>query len=128
MVDSPELSESTPTSALPFSIPIPYWLDVRSYDPVATAADLHKPMLILQGSRDYQSNVEEDFKLWQSGLQGREDITFRNYEGENHLFMSGTDVSSPAEYDVPSHVDVDVVEDITKWIQSYKKVESASVE
>ncbi|MDF5757646.1 hypothetical protein [Spongiactinospora sp. TRM90649] len=31
-----------------------YWLDLRGYDPVATAATLDKPMLILQGGRDYR--------------------------------------------------------------------------
>ena len=45
---------------LPFGLPGAYWLDLRDYDPVATAAALDKPMLILQGGRDYQVTVEDD--------------------------------------------------------------------
>jgi hypothetical protein len=56
-IDSPDLSPSTPASELPFGVPAPYWLDLRSYDPVAVAAALGKPILILRGGRDYQATA-----------------------------------------------------------------------
>jgi uncharacterized protein len=69
-VDSPELSAATPTGDLPFGVPAAYWLDLRGYDPAATAATLGKPMLILQGGRDYQATVDDDLARWRAALAG----------------------------------------------------------
>ncbi|MFD0515887.1 alpha/beta hydrolase family protein [Streptomyces aureus] len=48
LVDSAELTPSTPAADLPFGLSAPYWLELRDYDPVAIAAGLSKPMLILK--------------------------------------------------------------------------------
>lgn len=58
MADSPGLSPATPASELPFGAPAAYWLDLRGYDPASSAAALAKPMLIVQGGRDYQVTVD----------------------------------------------------------------------
>lgn len=117
LVDSPELSSSTPASELPFGLSGAYWLDLRSYDPVATAAALDKPMLILQGGRDYQVTVEDDFSRWKESLSHRSEVMLRIYEADNHLFFSGTGPSTPAEYEPAQHVDPAVVADIAKWLR-----------
>jgi uncharacterized protein len=116
LVDSPDLSSSTPGSSLPFGLSGAYWLDLRSYDPVATAAALDKPMFILQGGRDYQVSVEEDLPRWKEGLGQRPEVTIRIYDADNHLFFSGTGPSTPAEYDPAQHVDPSVVADIAAWL------------
>jgi hypothetical protein len=54
-------------------VPATYWLDLRAYQPVAVAAALGKPMLILQGGRDYQATVADDLAGWQAGLADRPD-------------------------------------------------------
>ena len=82
-----------------------YWLDLRGYDPVATAAALDKPMLILQGGRDYQVTVAQDLARWRAVLGGRPRVTIRTYEADNHLFFSGTGPSGPEEYEAAQHVD-----------------------
>src|SRR6185437_12138558 len=74
LVDSPHLSAETPATELPFGYSGAYWLDLRDYDPVATAAALDKPMLILQGGRDYQVTVEDDLSRWRVGLGHRRDV------------------------------------------------------
>ncbi|MCU1640138.1 MAG: hypothetical protein JWN03_413 [Nocardia sp.] len=115
-VDSPGLSASTPAAELPFGLPGAYWLDLRGYDPVATAAALDKPMLILQGGRDYQVTVEDDLALWQAGLGERPDVTIRVYDADNHLFFPGTGPSNPAEYEPAQHIDPAVIADIADWL------------
>ncbi len=95
LVDSPELSQSTPADQLPFGAPAAYWLDVRAYDPVALAATLGKPLLILQGGRDYQVTVADDLARWEAGLSGRDQMTIRVYPALNHLFAPGNGPSSP---------------------------------
>jgi dienelactone hydrolase len=115
-VDSAELSPATPTSELPFGVPAAYWLDLRDHDPVAIAAGLGKPMLILQGGRDYQVTIPDDLALWQAGLADHPDVTVRVYDADNHLFFPGTGPSGPAEYEPAQHVDPTVVTDIAAWL------------
>jgi uncharacterized protein len=111
-----DLSPTTPASELPFGLPASYWLDLRDYDPVATAAALDKPMLILQGGRDFQVTAEDDLPGWQAGLGHRADVTIRVHDADNHLFFPGTGPSTPAEYETPQHVDPAVVADIARWL------------
>ena len=115
-VDSPDLSPDTPDDQLPFAMPAPYWLDLRSYDPVATAAALDRPMLICQGGRDYQATVTDDLTRWQAGLHGRPDVTIRVYPADNHCFFPGAGPSSPAELATPQHLDPQLVTDIDDWL------------
>jgi hypothetical protein len=117
-VDSPDLSPATPDSELPFGVPAPYWLDLRGYDPAAAAAALGKPILILQGGRDYQATVAEDLAGWKAGLADRPDVTIRVYDADNHLFIPGSGPSSPAEYESAQHVDPAVITDIAVWLAS----------
>ena len=116
LTEDPELSEATPAADLLFGWPASYWLDLRRYDPVATAAGLDKPMLILQGRRDYQVTVDDDLAGWQAGLVHRPDVTIRIYDAADHLFFAGTGQSQPADYEAPQHVDPAVVDDIANWL------------
>ncbi|GII31890.1 hypothetical protein Pmi06nite_53320 [Planotetraspora mira] len=119
MVDSRHLSPSTPAAELPLGLwPGSYWLDLRGYDPVATAAVLDKPMFILQGGRDYQVTVEDDLSRWKAGLAHRTDVTIRVYAADDHLFFPGTGPSTPVEYEPAQHVDPVVIADIAEWLTS----------
>jgi dienelactone hydrolase len=116
LVDSPDLSPSTPASELPFGTPAPYWLDLRGYDAVAVAAALDRPILILQGGRDYQVTVVDDLARWRAGLAHRPDVSIRVYASDNHFFFLGTGPSTPAECEPAQHVDPAVVPDIASWV------------
>lgn len=116
LVDSDALSPSTPAAELPFGVPAAYWLDLRRYDPVAAAEALGRPILLVQGGRDYQATVDDDLVRWRAGLSRSSLVTERLYPAHNHLLAPGSGPSSPAEYDRPSHVDVAVVEDVERWL------------
>ncbi|MEU4312679.1 alpha/beta fold hydrolase [Nocardia sp. NPDC024068] len=116
LVDDPGLAAGTPAEQLPFGMSGTYWLDLRAYDPVATAASLDIPMLILQGERDYQVTVEDDLAGWRAGLAGRRDVTFRTYPADDHMFFPGTGPSTPSDYTRSHHVDPEVVGDIAEWL------------
>ncbi|MFD6397084.1 alpha/beta hydrolase family protein [Nocardia sp. NPDC060249] len=118
-VDSPELSLETPAEDLPFGQSAAYWLDLRAYDPVAVAATLDIPMLILQGERDYQVTVEDDLAQWRAGLAGRANVDIRTYPADDHLFFPGDSPSMPADYARARHVDGEVVADIAQWITAH---------
>ncbi|MES4905805.1 MULTISPECIES: serine aminopeptidase domain-containing protein [unclassified Streptomyces] len=116
VVAGPGLSPSTPAETLPLGLSAAYWLDLRGYDPVSTAAGLHKPMLVLQGGRDYQVTVEDDLSRWRAGLDRRPEVTTRVYDADDHLFFPGSGPSTPADYETPHHVDPAVVADIAEWL------------
>ncbi len=116
LIDSDQLSAATPPADLPLGTPAAYWLDLRDYDPAQLAATLHKPLLILQGGRDYQSTVGDDLARWQASLEGRPEITIRVYPKHNHLFTPGNGPSTPAEYEPAQHVDQAVIDDIANWM------------
>jgi dienelactone hydrolase len=115
LAGSPDLSPATPASDLPLGVPAAYWLDLRTYDPLATARDLSIPLFFAQGGRDYQVPPSE-LAAWREALAGRDDVTFREYPALNHLMMAGSGPSTPAEYTEPGHVAEEVVADLAAWI------------
>jgi dienelactone hydrolase len=115
-VDSPDLSLTTPASELPFGVPASYWLDLRGYNPATVAATLDKPILILQGGRDYQTTVADDLTRWKAGLAHRPELAIRVYDPDNHMFFPGTGPPRPAEYEPAQHMDPAVVADIANWL------------
>lgn len=111
-----DAADRTPILGAPAS----YWLDLRGYDPAVAARALTVPLLILQGERDYQVTMTDDFVRWQFTLASKPGVTMKTYPALNHLFIAGTGKSQPAEYFVPGHVDVGVVRDIASWIAARK--------
>jgi dienelactone hydrolase len=108
-----------PISFAGISAPASYWLDLRGYNPPAAALKVERPMLVLQGERDYQVTME-DFAKWKAALGGRSDVTLKSYPALNHLFIAGAGPSAPAEYMTPGHVSEEVVRDIGAWVMSGK--------
>ncbi|MCX6137570.1 MAG: alpha/beta fold hydrolase [Ignavibacteriales bacterium] len=109
------LSPSTAANLLPLSLPAKYWLDLRRYDPVKTALQIKRPLLILQGGRDYQV-TKADFDGWKNGLAARNDVRCILYPSLNHLFIAGEGKSRPEEYQQTGHVSEKVIDDIAQWI------------
>ena len=119
-VKSPTLSPSTPATELPLRMSAAYWLNLRGYDPAAEATQLERPILVLQGERDYQVTLA-DFSGWRAALDHQRDVTFHLYPGLDHLFLMGTGKSTPAEYRQPGHVAEVVVTDIATWITEHAR-------
>ena len=96
-----------------------YWLDLRGYDPPETAKSVKKPMLFLQGERDYQVQTV-DLENWKKALGSRPDVEFHLYPKLNHLFYEGEGVLIPLEY-MQKHGSVApyVVDDIAAWIGNH---------
>jgi len=79
------------------------------------------PFLVLQGSSDFHVYPDKDFALYKELLNRRSNVTFKLYEGLNHLFMPSTigDITRfSEEYSIPSHVDAQVLADIVGWIKA----------
>lgn len=88
-----------------------------------TAADyLHeteKPVLILQGGKDFQVLPEEDFARFQELLADRHNVEYKLYDELNHLFVKSVcnDIRKAGrEYKVAQHIGAEVIDDIAAFI------------
>ena len=82
---------------------------------------LNKPVLILQGDKDFHVSVEKDFDGYKKLLGDKPNVTFKLYPNLNHLFMPsvyGEILKAKKEYKVAQHVDKQVIKDISDWILS----------
>ena len=94
---------------------------MATYLPTACADTLGRPVLVMQGARDYQSTMS-DFRLWQQALSGNPQTVFRDYPKLNHLFLEGSNVmSNPLEYNTPGTIPDYVMDDITAFILSIRE-------
>jgi fermentation-respiration switch protein FrsA (DUF1100 family) len=112
------LDSSTDPTTTYLGVPVPYWLDLKQYDPVAVAQTLTLPILIMQGERDYQVTMT-DFRLWQDGLAGHDNVTFMSYPTLDHLLISGEGPSTHDEYNQPGHVFPQLIQDVSNWISQH---------
>ncbi len=81
----------------------------------------NKPMLIIQGGKDFQVKTEKDFEAYKEILKDRENVTFKLYENLNHAFVPsvyGTISKAKKEYNVEQHIGEDVIKDLADWIRS----------
>ena len=80
-----------------------------------------KPMLILQGEKDFQAKADVDFEMYKSILKGRDNVTFRLYPNLNHVFADsvyGHISKAKQEYNVAQKVNDGVIKDIAQWIMT----------
>lgn len=113
-IKSPELNENTDSKEL-MGINAKYWLDLRNYNPTELVKELKRPILVLQGERDYQVTMV-DFNNWKEALKDNVNSSFISYEKLNHIFMTGEGKATPTEYYEKGNVSKEVIEDISNWI------------
>lgn len=79
-----------------------------------------KPMLFMQGEKDFQATVERDFNAYKQLLSDRDNVEFRLYDNLNHAFVPsvhGNIMLAKQEYGVEQHIGQEVISDIAEWIQ-----------
>ncbi len=113
-------ADSTLTAAELGNVPASYWLDLQKYDPLHEVQTLEKPMLFLQGGRDYQVSTT-DYELWRAAMLNcpDADVHFQLFDNLNHLFMPGTGKSTPAEYQQKNIFSEDVSKAIAGFIKQH---------
>lgn len=79
-----------------------------------------KPVLIMQGGKDFQVLPEADFAGFREQLEGRANVEYRLYDELNHLFVKGIyhDIlKAGKEYRVEQHIGPEVADDIAAFIR-----------
>ena len=98
-----------------------YFKEMGEHDVPGYLEKTAKPMLILQGGKDFQVKADRDFARYKELLAGRDNVTLRLYENLNHAFVPsvyGQISKAKQEYSVKQHIDSDVIGDIASWIHS----------
>lgn len=88
-----------------------------------TAADYllesEKPVLLMQGGRDFQVLAEDDFRAFRERLAERDNAVFRLYPELNHAFVNALydDIlKASKEYGVERHIPEEVIDDIAAFV------------
>ena len=84
--------------------------------------NLTKPILVMQGDKDFQVKADVDFVLYKQLLAEHPDVTFRLYENLNHCFVPsvyGRIDKAKQEYAVEQHIGEDVISDIANWVHNH---------
>ena len=102
-----------------------YFKEMGEHSAPSYLAVCEKPILIMQGEKDFQSTAEKDFAAYKQLLAGRSNITFRLYENLSHAFVPsvyGDIMKAKQEYNVEQHIGENVTVDIANWVkQQYSR-------
>jgi len=82
---------------------------------------LQKPVLVMQGKKDFQVKVSKDFAAYQDLLTGKANVIFKLYENLNHVFVPsvyGNIAKAKKEYHIEQHIGEEVISDIANWIMT----------
>jgi len=90
-----------PPDEVLLGMPVRYWRDLDGRDEIATARELHRPILYVRGDRD-RNISPEDQKHWDQGLRGQVPFEAVAMPELNHLLLPanadlGADVHVPGE-------------------------------
>ena len=99
-----------------------YFKEIGEHPVEAYLQKLTKPILVMQGGKDFQVKADVDYVLYQQLLKDHPDADFRLYENLNHCFVPsvyGRIDKAKQEYAVEQHIGDDVISDIVDWIHGH---------
>ena len=97
-----------------------YFKEMGEHDVPSYLEKLEKPVLVMQGAKDFQVKVDRDFNLYKELLADKTNVTFKLYDNLNHCFVSAIseDISkAKQEYKPERHIGEEVIGDIAEWIK-----------
>jgi dienelactone hydrolase len=114
-LNSNKFNLNTPKSDLPLEQSAAYWKYLVDYKPLEAVKSIKAPMFFAQGGRDYQV-TEKDFTLWKNQLKNNKSAEFKFYPALSHLFIKGSGMPSPKDYEIKGNVDEEFLKDLTQFI------------
>jgi esterase/lipase len=113
-----KLGNMKPDSLI-LSLPASYWVDLNTYDQVATAKKLSQRIMIIQGGMDFQV-PDADYKVWSSALAKKSNVNLKLYPELNHLLTAQTEKGTSEQYKNPANVAETMINDLAAWIKAGK--------
>ena len=96
-----------------------YWKWLAAYDILEAAKEMTEPVLLLQGEEDYQVTME-DFGIWKSAVEDKDNWQMISYPGLTHVFVPGEKREGSAVYAREGKVQEDVILDIAAFVGKSK--------
>lgn len=99
-----------------------YFKEMGEHPVEAYLQKLTKPILVMQGGKDFQVKADVDFAMYKELLADHPDAAFRLYESLNHCFVPsvfGRIDKVKQEYSVKQHIGDNVISDIADWIHDH---------
>ena len=99
-----------------------YFKEMNSHPVSDYLLNTDKPVLIMQGEKDFQVKADIDYQGYRDMLEGRDNVTFRLYPDLNHLFVKsvyGDIVKANKEYNVAQTIPPAVIRDLADWIREH---------
>ena len=96
-----------------------YFKEMGEYPASEYLLKLEKPVMIMQGEKDFQATLEKDFAAYKELLKDKKNVTFKVYENLNHLFVNsvyGNIMKAMKEYKVEQHIGENVIKALADWI------------
>ncbi len=112
------ISPDTESGAVVLGGRAAYWKDMRDYLPTVVARAITRPVLVLQGERDYQV-IMDDYAGWKNAFLTHKKAEFKVFPGLNHFFMKGEGKSSPQEYERAGNMEKEVIDTILNWLKKH---------
>ena len=104
--------------ALYFGASAYYQMDQMSFDSTQAAIELQKPLLIVQGGKDWQVTPADGIEAWQAALDGKLTVTYLEYPDMTHMLfdMEGEPAGNASDYQSNSVVSQTLISDVAAWI------------
>ena len=103
-------------SQLLLGIPVGYWKSLSENEGMDFINDVKVPVLVLQGSEDFQVFADVDYKLWEEVAVDNDNISLKLYDGLNHLMMQTNGKQDISDYQIKGEVSQLVIDDIVSFI------------
>ncbi len=97
-------------------LPAGYQKSVKEYAGENFIDEVDIPIMVLQGSDDFQVSVDKDYKSFETALEGNEKATLKLYDGLNHMMVKSNGLTDITEYNINGTVDTQVTDDIAEFI------------
>ena len=98
-----------------------YFKEMGEHAAPTYLSSCEKPILIMQGEKDFQATAKKDFAAYKQLLAGRDNVTFCLYENLSHAFVPsvlGDIMKAKQEYNIEQHISETIIADIADWIHS----------
>lgn len=93
-----------------------YFKDLDAHPASDYLGNMTKPILIMQGGKDFQVYADVDYVQYQELLADKTNVTFKLYPELNHFFITSTK-GTVDEYTTRDNVSEEVLKDILDWIK-----------
>ncbi len=110
------LPEDMPEDKILFMAPLKYWRSLKPYQDISLVPQVKIPFFIAQGAGDIQVTRDEDYAIWEKTACPLQNVTCKLYEDLNHLMMPTQGYKHAEEYEIPSRVSENFIQDLANFI------------